>query len=216
MNRIFRSSTFRLSPLQRMTKCAIAAIAVLFPGLVLAADAPLRPPHGELPPTFWEQYGWVVAIATLAALAVLIVLFLAIRRPKTVVVIPPDVLAKRMLEALRGQPENDTLLVKVSAILRRYVVFACGLPAMELTTAEVSRVVATNPTCAGPIADAVTALLQRCDERKFAPAPPPANLGAADTALALVEKIETRRLELAATRVNPPPIPSSVSATATP
>jgi hypothetical protein len=157
---------------------------------------PLQPPHNDLLPTFWEQYHWAVLAGALAALAVLVLLIVWLRRPRPAIIIPPDVIARRALEALRGQPENGVLLMKVSGVLRRYVIFACGLPPGELTTAEVCHAVAERAQFSPNLAEAITGFFRQCDERKFAPAPPASNLGAVAGALTLLEQIEQRRREL--------------------
>ncbi|HXD00643.1 MAG TPA: polyprenyl synthetase family protein, partial [Verrucomicrobiae bacterium] len=134
-------------------------LAVAWLGLapiVALADGdlpPLQPPHGELPLSFWEHYHWVILAASLVAMALLVLLILWLRRSKPAIVVPPDEIARRALEALRGQPENGVLLMKVSGIFRRYVTFACGLPPREMTTTEVCRAVAmaTNTVCTGEI-----------------------------------------------------------------
>jgi hypothetical protein len=189
-----------------------AAWLVLLPFAALADGdlPPLQPPHSDLLPTFWEQYHWAVVAAALAALALLVLLIVWLRRPRPTVIIPPDVIARRALEALRGQPENGVLLMKVSGILRRYVIFACGLPPGELTTAEVCRAVAERAQFNPELADAITNFFRQCDERKFAPAPPASDLGAVSGALALLEKIEQRRRELLTS--TPPPIPKTAAA----
>jgi hypothetical protein len=198
-----------------------AAWLGLFP-IVALADSdlpPLQPPHGELPPTFWEQHRWLILAATLVALALLVLLILWLRRPKPVIVIPPEEVARRALEALRGQPENGVLLMKVSGVFRRYVIFACGLPSRELTTTEVCRAVAVRPQFKPDLGDAIAGFFRQCDERKFSPTPPAAELSAVTGALALLEQIEQRRRQM--TSRTPPPIPSGLppsvpkSATAT-
>jgi len=153
-------------------------------------------------------------IAALAALVLLVLIILALRRPKAAVVIPPDVLARRALEALRGQPEDGALLMKVSGILRRYVIFACDLPPGELTTAELCEAVAGRPQFSPDLSADIAVFFRQCDERKFAPAPPAANLGAVAVALALLERIETRRRQVSAAAPPPlsPPFQESVAA----
>ena len=166
----------------------------------------LLPPHGELPPTFWEQNGWSVAIiglATLAILALLVALMLLLR-PSRVAVTSPEVIARRALEALRGRPEDGAWLVAVSAVLRRYVVLACGLPAHELTTGELCRELASRPRFPGELVSAIAGFLRQCDERKFAPAPPAAQTSAVDAALELVERVESHCRESARTAAAAP------------
>jgi hypothetical protein len=176
---------------------------------------PLQPPHGELPPAFWQQHGWIVVTSDVLLLALLVLLILWARRSLPAVIVPPEVRAQRDLEALRDEPEDGVLLMKVSGILRRYVTFASGLPPGELTTAELCRVVAIRPLFSPDLAAAIADFLHQCDERKFAPAPPAAKLGAVATALALVEKIEQRRqsqVNPAPAQSLPPPVPQSAVA----
>jgi Domain of unknown function (DUF4381) len=196
-----------------------AAWLALAPAIVRAAeDLPqLQPPHGELPPTFWEQHAWVVIFAALVALVLLVLLIFWLRRPRPAMVIPPDVVARRALESLCGQEENGLLLMNVSGILRRYVIFACGLPPGELTTAELCRAVAVRPQFSPDLATAITGFFRQCDECKFAPDPPASSFGAVAGALALLEKIELRRRQMSGSTSPtlplrlPPPVPKSAA-----
>ena len=196
-------------------KRALRAIAWLgmvpFAALADGDLPPLQPPHSDLLPTFWEQYHWAVVAGALAALALLVLLIVWLRRPRPAIIVPPDVIARRELEALRGQPENGVLLMKVSGILRRYVIFACGLPPGELTTTEVCRAVAERTQFSPDLANAINGFFRQCDERKFAPAPPASDLGAVGGALALLEKIEQRRRELLAQTPPSSPVPAAAS-----
>lgn len=185
---------------QKVLKQILAVMGFsVMPGVAFAAGElpPLQPAHHELPPTFWEQHGWAVIIGAVTALVLLALFILFLCRSKPAVVVPPDVLARRALEALRGQEENGMLLMKVSGIFRHYVIFACGLPLNELTTAEVCQMVADRPQFTPDLAASVANFFRQCDERKFSPTPPASNLGAVDTALALFDKIEARRRQIA-------------------
>jgi hypothetical protein len=171
---------------------------------------PLQPPHAELPPAFWQQHGWIVVTLDVLLLLLLVLLILWARRSLPAVIVPPAVRVRRDLEALRDQPEDGVLLMKVSGILRRYVTFACGLPPGELTSAELCRVVAIRPLFSPDLAAAIADFFCQCDERKFSADPPTSALGAVATALALVEKIEQRRQSQAGSapaQSLPPPIP---------
>jgi hypothetical protein len=193
-------------------KCALLAATWLGLAPVVAlADGdlpPLQPPHGELPASFWEQHRWAILVVALMTLALFVLLILWLRRSKPVVVVSPDEIARRALEALRGQPENGVLLMKVSGIFRRYVIFACGLPSRELTTTEVCRVVAVRPQFRPDLGNAIAIFLRQCDERKFAPTPPVSELCAVAGALALLEQIEQRRRQM--TSRTPPPLPPNL------
>ena len=129
----------------------------------------LRPPRGEIPPTFWERNnGWIVAAGLL--LLVAIAAFVAwLMRPEPPVVVPPDVQARKALEPLRGQPENGAVLSRVSQILRHYVAAAFALQPGEMTTADFCRAVAGQARVGEELSNALAAFLRHCDERKFAP-----------------------------------------------
>ena len=60
----------------------------------------LVPPYAALPPTFWEQYGMTLILSGLICVAVAGVVIWIISRPKPVPVLPPEVQARRALEAL--------------------------------------------------------------------------------------------------------------------
>ena len=153
----------------------------------------LRPPHGELNPTFWEQHGWQVLLgAALFAVAVAMVIFL-LRRPKRIVPEPPGLVARRALESWRNRAEDGALAADVSRVLRRYVRTAFHFPNEELTTTEFRAALQSNSQIAPELATATSHFLRRCDEWKFAPAPPAPQLGAVATALELVDKMEASR-----------------------
>jgi len=147
----------------------------------------LRPPQGEMPPTFWEQYGLIVVAGGVLSVLLLAVVIWWLTRPKPAAAPPPETLARQALEPLRGQPENGVLLSRVSRVLRRYLSAAFGLPPEQLTTTEFCDALASHAGAGPELAAAVTEFLRRCDERKFAPLPPAPALGAVETALKLTE-----------------------------
>jgi hypothetical protein len=164
----------------------------------------LRPPRPELPPSFWEQYGaWAIAGGILAALVV-VALILYVMRPKPVAVEPPQIVARRSLEDLRGRPEDGNLLSRVSQVLRHYIAAAFSLPPGEMTTAEFKSAIAGREEIGSELSQRVGDFLRECDERKFAPlprVPPPLPekraAGAVSRALELVGLAEGRKAALA-------------------
>jgi hypothetical protein len=172
---------------------------------------PLRPPHGEIPPTFWEQHGvWLVIPGVLLlALAGAAVWFLT--RPKAPVIVPPEVQARQALEPLRRAPEDGALLSRVSQILRHYVAAAFSLPPGELTTAEFCRVIASHAQIGPDLTAALSDFLRLCDQDKFSPPAPVPPLNAVAQALKLIDQAQTRRLILAQPAAQP-----TQSAVATP
>jgi hypothetical protein len=156
----------------------------------------LRPPRGEIPPSFWERYGlWMVFLGVLMlALVGLAVWFLT--RPKAMAVVPAEVQARQDLQRLSEQPEEGAVLSHVSQVFRHYVAAAFSLPSGELTTAEFCALIAQNERLGAELATAITEFSRRCDQRKFAPPAPGQPLGAAAQALKLLDLAEARREQL--------------------
>jgi hypothetical protein len=169
---------------------------------LLAPDAipPLRPPHAEIPPTFWEQHGLWVVIVGLLLLALVGVVVWFLTRPKPPVVVPPDYQARQALEPLRRQPEDGALLSRVSQILRHYVAAAFGLPSGELTTAEFCQAIAGHAEIGPELSTALSDFLRQCDQCKFSPSAPAAPFSAVAQAFKLIDQAQTRRLALAQSR----------------
>jgi hypothetical protein len=177
----------------------------LLPSLVLGAATnpisadeipPLRPPRGELAPTFWEQHGVAVGSWGAVGLLILGVAIWYLLRARPAVPIAPEVQARRDLDSLRQQPETGAVLSRVSQVLRHYVAAAFHLPQGELTTSEFCSAIAHQEQVGAELSGAVSTFLRECDQRKFAPAPPAAPLGAVSQASKLVELAEARRAQL--------------------
>ena len=153
----------------------------------------LIPPYAALPPTFWEQYGSTLVITSLLGAVVIGVLVWLISRPRPAPVLPPEVQARRELEALSAQTQTGEVLSRVSQILRRYISTAFALPAGELTTQELISAMQSSPTFDGKLRDATRQFLESCDSRKFAPTQiaPPQDV--ASLALALIKQSESVR-----------------------
>ena len=209
MGRAVSSFGFRVSAFFRPSsfgsRTLTAALWLLAPVLTLPASdptvpddiPPLRPPHAEIPPTFWEQHS--VLVILLAALLLVLVCAAAwfVTRPKPLAIVPPKVQARQALEPLRQQPEDGALLSRVSQILRHYVAAAFNLPPGELTTAEFCRAV-TGHTQIGPdLSAALSEFLRLCDQDKFSPPASVPPLSAVDRALKLIDRSQARRLAIA-------------------
>jgi hypothetical protein len=172
---------------------SIAAALILIGSNAFAQPHPipdLQPPHGELLPSFWEQHGWQAAVATAGILLVTVLIIAWWRRPRILVIEPPAIIAHRELNSLLGRKEDEALAVEVSRILRRYIKDRLALSSAELTTTEFRQALQGRAEIAPALAAATHDFLRRCDEWKFAPAPPALRLNAVTDALELVEKIE--------------------------
>lgn len=176
-----------------------------------AADEipPLRPPHAEMGPTFWEQSSWWVILSGVFLVLLVCVAVWFLTRPKPPVVIPPEVQARQALEPLRQQAEDGALLSRVSQILRRYVAAAFGLPPGEYTTTEFCCAMAGQGQIGPELTAAISDFLRQCDRQKFSPPPPAGPLSAVARALKLIEQAQDHLAALAQpTRQS---APSSVS-----
>ncbi|HEU0037969.1 MAG TPA: DUF4381 family protein [Verrucomicrobiae bacterium] len=158
----------------------------------------LSPPHGELPPTFWEQYGAWTLLAAVVLLALASFVAWWWLRPEPPVVVPIEVRARQELAVLQQRNEDGRTLSQVSRVLRRYVVAAFELAPDELVTSEFSRLLASHEKIGPELAAAIGEFLRRCDEHKFAPPRSPTPIGAAARALELVDLGEARRTQLRA------------------
>jgi hypothetical protein len=156
----------------------------------------LQPPMGEIPPTFWEQYGTTVLVSVPVAMLMLALGIWLLLRPKPVVVLPPEVQARRALDALLHEAEDGNVISRVSQILRHYVQAVFQLPAGEPTTTEFCQLIAGRSDIGEELARALADFLRQCDERKFARANPPSPIGATARALELLAQGEARRAQL--------------------
>lgn len=157
---------------------------------------PLAPPYPQMEQPFWQRHGLaiVVTVAVLIVMAGLV--WWQMWRPKSPVIVAPDIQARTALTQWLGRPEDGACLSEISQILRRYVIAAFELPAQEFTTAEFYAALADNKKIGPEFAGVVAAFLRECDERKFSSVAPAAPLDAAARALKLVEQGELRLKQL--------------------
>jgi hypothetical protein len=159
----------------------------------------LRPPRGELPATFWEQYGLWVVLGGILLLVIMSGVIWLVTRPKPPVIVPPAVVAREALEPLKQKAEDGLVLSKVSQVLRRYVAAAFGLPTGEFTTGEFCQELRSQERVGSELSSEVSVFLQECDRRKFAPdsaAAPVLPPGAVTRASRLIDQAEARRAQL--------------------
>ena len=166
-----------------------------------AAEGPTsplpRPLRTELHPSFWAQHGGMIMLAAILTVGVVGLCIWRLRRPKPIIVIPPEALARSALESLRGRTEDGALVSDVSRIFRHYVISTFQLPPDELTTGELQKALQPPAHANAELVDGIIDFLRACDEWKFAPlrsgaGGTPAPLTVAG-ALELIGKIEARR-----------------------
>jgi hypothetical protein len=186
----------------------ILLFAASFTATTLAAQTnedeipipPLHPAHGELQPTFWEQNGMsVMLVAGISLIVLVVIVALLVKLLGTRRVEDPLVTVRRGLAALKSRPENAALVTEVSRLLRNYFRQTFGLSSDGLTTAELRDALSADIRIQPDLRAAIMDFLKRCDEFKFAPAPPARPLNALERAEELVKKVATwKREQLAA------------------
>jgi hypothetical protein len=199
----FRWSPERLLPLSRPLICYLVWLCLTGPMLAAepngASDLPassLNPPRGEIPPSLWEQHGgWIIA-GSILALAIIASCVWFLTRPKPEEKEACVVTARRDLQALIDKEEDSTLLVRTSQILHRYIAASFSMPGDQMTTREFCDGMFKNSELGVELARETSEFLQRCDVKKFAPAPPKGSLSAVATALAIVDRAEQRLAHL--------------------
>ena len=175
--------------------CFQIPVSALAATNLLSADdiPPLRPPRGEVAPTYWEQHGaWPFVLGGLGVLVLAALVWLLLR-PRAAAPVPAVIAAHKALDPLANQPENGIVLSRISQVVRRYFSAAFALPPGELTTSEFSSELERRQQVGAALSTAVNAFLRECDRRKFAPSPPPTPLGAAGLAARLIDQAEARR-----------------------
>jgi hypothetical protein len=158
----------------------------------------LKPPHGEIPPGFWEQYGvWVIVAAMIFVYLVTWGIWLLMRKRKPMNT-PPEVEASESLAAIRGQPEDGETLAEISRIVKIYFVRAFNLPRHEHTTAEIAILVRESQQIGPGLGQNLGAYLTELDRRKFATGTQISGRPALEQAEELIQASEDRRKELRA------------------
>jgi hypothetical protein len=117
-------------------------------------------------------------------------------RPKPVAPVPWAVQARQQLEPLRHQPEDGSVLSRVSQVLEHYLTAVFALPMGEATTAEFCRALSDCEKVGAELARDIGDFLRECDVRKFAPSAPPTSLGAVECALKIVDRVEGKLADL--------------------
>jgi hypothetical protein len=194
----FRPSVFGLRIL-----ATVSGVCLPFIGLAAesndSSDVPtssLRPPRGEILPSFWEQYAtWVILGAFLFLVLVGLGVWLMIR-PRAAVPVPFSTQARGELDPLRQQPEDGKLLSRTSQILRHYIAAMFGLPPGELTTNEFCAALTKDQKIGPELAKETSEFLRTCDLCKFAPSPPMPPPGVVGRALGIIDHAENRLVEL--------------------
>jgi hypothetical protein len=150
----------------------------------------LKPPKGELPPGFWEQAGWMVAVGLIVIVGGVITWAFLRSGRKPPIIPPPAVTARRALEILRNQADNQARVTEVSKIFRKYIVSVLVLPAGEYTTLDIIKVMQSLTLMPLDLKQDIAGFLQQCDEQKFSPMPVHKESDVIGRASELVDKTE--------------------------
>lgn len=190
---------FRASDFLWISPALLAAGGLAQPSNQIPA---LKQPMPAMSATFWEQHAWVIVAVVVAFIALAAWVIARLARPKPVVVAPPEVIARRTLEAMRGRVEDEEIIRQVSQAVRRYIVAALRLDQEEPTTEELVASLSIARRLSRELVAALGDFLRDCDARKFAPLKPPAPPAVVPRALELVARCEAER--------QPAPVPSPV------
>jgi hypothetical protein len=156
----------------------------------------LRPARAEIPATFWERNGsWMAGLGVLMT-GVAGFLVWRVTRPRPVPPVLPENEVRDTLRSLEQRPETGAVLSGVTRAVRRYFIRAFDLPAQEPTTTEFCALLSDCGKLGSDLSNHIVDFLRECDRRKFAPAKPASPVGAVNTALTLIDRAETRRVEL--------------------
>lgn len=151
----------------------------------------LRPIRDALPPLAEEKkrdlLPWFIGAGIFAILAAMVA-----SRPKKQGPPPPPayVTARKELEGMSAATATP---LAVSTVLRNYMLAAFHIPARGATTAELLQWVSAHPSWDTQLGTETAALLDACDEAKFAPNPAPQDAASTERVLALIARIEGRR-----------------------
>lgn len=151
----------------------------------------LRPPRGEVSASVEKKEDlrpWFIGVGILAVLAAIVA-----SRPKKLppAPLPPYVQARKQLETLDAATATP---LAISQVLRSYLLDAFHIPARGATSAELLQWLSAHPRWDTQLAAETEAFLDSCDEAKFAPAPPAEHPATTEKALALIARVEGRRV----------------------
>lgn len=156
----------------------------------------LAPPLPVIPPSFLEQYGWLLGLAALFVLLLAAIVTALVLRPGKPPLLPAAAAqARAVIVALQGHPEDGATLGQISQALRHYLIATFWLHPGETTTAEFCATLATNAQVGLELSRVVGDFLRYCDERKFSPSHALPPISAASRALELIEMSEARRAQ---------------------
>lgn len=132
---------------------------------------PLRPPHAELPPTFWESNNGLVFLAgVFVGMAVMgWWLWRRSSQRRALDPIDPLAIARAKLETLAASDAESAKWPElVPQIVRWALIERFQLPWMEYTTEEFKSLFRANGWLPEPLMEELARLLEDCDRARFA------------------------------------------------
>jgi hypothetical protein len=170
------------------------------------------PPKGELPPSAWEAYGWLGALAI--SVIALFVVFMARKRVTPPIDTPaPETVVRQRLGELPVRSATPEDALKMARALREYLIAIFFIPSEALTTEELLPLLRRQKSLAPELLADTETLLRNCDHIAFDNAPhlgQPAPAPMVEQVRALVERfimeehsIEQTRASVTAGPANP-------------
>jgi hypothetical protein len=147
----------------------IVLLGALYGASAQAAEGfpQLLPPKPQLTGTLLEQHGSTIFWLLPPVLCVVGVILWSLLRRKPRALIPPEVAARRALDALREKPATGETVCMISQVLKRYCSHAfCG-NAAELTTGEVRAMIDAQKAVAPELKQQLLVFLSQCDQVAF-------------------------------------------------
>jgi len=192
----------------------IAGVLLLVSGTsARAADdeiPSLKPPHGELKPSYWETHPWAMLTSGVVGVGIVFAVVQLIRRPLPGPSPSPTGMARQKLTALRERNEDAAVAAEVSNVLRQYLAASFGMPSVALTTTELSKSLVRDLHIHAELAQTVERFLRQCDQWKFGLIAPLPGGTLANHAIDLIRQLEESGRHTDA----PPPLPQATCSSA--
>jgi len=151
----------------------------------------LEPPRDLLRPDFWEQYGTLVLVGGLLVLSFIAFLVSRWMQPEPLVMETPLQAVRRVLHQLCKEPKNPDIASQSSRALKRYIQGRLKLMPGEMTTREIREAIHFRKELPEALVSKLESFFEQCDQWSFSTLPPADSLDPVETALSLVDQVES-------------------------